>query len=82
MDVHGVCYDKSIGKVPRTARHGTTQDISAYLQFSFWQRVLYLEHENSFPSSKERSGYWVGVANNVGDTLTYWIFDDQMKRLL
>ena len=61
---------------------GSTVDISAFLQFTFWQRVLYLDHEEPWPHSKERPGYWVGVAHNIGDALTYWIYDDQAKRLL
>ena len=80
-DIHNICYDKSLDMCPKQRRFGSTVDISAFLQFTFWQRVLYLDHEESFPHSKERTGYWVGVADNVGDSLTYWIYDDQAKRL-
>ena len=61
---------------------GVTPDISVYLQFTFWQPILYLDHESNWPSSKERSGRWVGVAHNIGDALTFWILDDQNKQLL
>lgn len=81
-DIHSICYDKTIGTTPWRRRHGTTPDISAFLQFSFWQRVLYLDHESSWPASHERPGYWVGVCDNIGDALTYWIVDDQSKQLL
>jgi len=81
-EIHSICYDKKLGMSPRQKRTGITPDISAYLQFQFWEKVLYLDHEESWPSSKERTGYWVGVAHNVGDALTYWIFDDQSKWLL
>ena len=57
-------------------------NISAYLQFYFWQRVLYLDHEVSWPSSKERSAHWVGVPYNIGDKLTFWLIDDQSKQLI
>ena len=67
---------------PLQMRTGVTQDISAWLQFTFWQPVLFLDVENSWPSTKERSGRWVGVAENVGDALTFWIVDDQSKQLL
>ena len=80
--VHNICYDTTLDMPPAQRRHGITKDISAYLQFQFWERVLYLDHEESWPSSKERPGYWVGVAENVGDILTYWIFDDQTKKLV
>ena len=59
-----------------------TADISAFLQFCFWERVLYLDHEESWPRSHERPGYWLGVAHNIGDALTYWIYDDQSKQVL
>ena len=67
---------------PDRVQKGVTPDISAFLQFQFWERVLYLDHEQSFPDSKERSGYWVGIAENIGDALTYLILDDQSKQLL
>ena len=69
-------------QVPATIRTGVTKDISAWLQFSFWQLVLYLDHEEVWPASKERSGRWVGVTENIGDQLTYWILDEQSKQLL
>ena len=59
-----------------------TPDISPWLQFTFWQPILILDTENSWPSSKERCGYWLVVADNIGDFLTYWIFDDQSKQVL
>ena len=71
-----------LNTTPYRKRKGVTPDISAYLQFTFWERVLYLDHEQSFPDPKERSGYWVGVADNIGDALTYWILDDQSGQLL
>ena len=67
---------------PKQYRTGVTPDISPWLQFTFWQPILFLDNENSWPSSKERSGYWLGVADNIGDFLTYWIFDDQSKQVL
>jgi Reverse transcriptase (RNA-dependent DNA polymerase) len=67
---------------PKQYRTGVTPDISPWLQFTFWQPILFLDNENSWPSSKERSGYWLGVAENIGDFLTYWIFDDQSKQVL
>ena len=69
-------------QVPLTVRTGVTVDISAWLQFQFWQQVLYLDHEETWPATKERTGRWVGVPENIGDKLTYWILDEQSKRLL
>jgi len=81
-DVHEVCYDAKIGMTPLQFRTGVTPDISAFLQHAFWDPVLYYDHEESWPSSKERSRRWVGVSKNVGDCLTYWVLDDQTKRVL
>ena len=81
-DIHNICYDKTLGMCPKQRCFGSMVDISTFLQFTFWQRVLYLDHEEPWPHSKERPGYWVGVAHNIGDALTYWIYDDQAKRLL
>jgi hypothetical protein len=69
--VHKICYDKTLNTMPHRMRHGVTPDISVYLQFTFWEPILYLDHESSWPESKERTGYWAGVAENVGDALTY-----------
>ena len=41
-----------------------------------------LDHEENWPTSKERSGTWLGVAHGIGDLLTFWILDDQSKHIL
>ena len=82
--IHNICSDSSLPNemTPLQYLKGVTPDISAYLQFTFWQPVLYLDHEAEWPSSKERSGRWVGLAQGIGDLLTFWILDDQSKHLL
>ena len=65
-----------------TVHTGVTPDISADLQFSFWQPILYLDNEHSWPSSKEHPRHWLGVCHNIGDALTYWVLDDQSKQVL
>ena len=67
---------------PIQFKSGVTPDISAYLQFTFWQPILYLDHESEWPASKERSGRWVGLAQSIGDLLTFWTLDDQSKYIL
>ncbi|HYX14539.1 MAG TPA: hypothetical protein VE944_09245, partial [Nostoc sp.] len=83
-DVHNICSDINLPDkmTPMQYKTGVTPDISVFLQFTFWQPILYLDHESVWPSSKERAGRWVGVAHNIGDTLTYWILDDQTKQVL
>ena len=82
--VHSILSNAGLpGKMcPQQFRTGVTPDISPWLQFTFWQPILYLDNENTWPASKERSGYWLGVADNIGDLLTYWIFDDQSHQVL
>ena len=67
---------------PMQFRTGITPDISPWLQFTFWQPILFFYNETAWPSSNERSGYWLGVADNIGDLLTYWVFDDQSRQVL
>jgi hypothetical protein len=83
-EIHSILSNKHLpdGMPPKQFRTGVTVDISPYLQFKFYQAILYLDNEDSWPSSKERSGYWLGVSENIGDFLTYWILDDQTKQLL
>lgn len=83
-DVHIIRSDPNLpdGMTPLQYKTGVTPDISAFLQFSFWQPVLYLDHESEWSSLKERSGRWVGIAHNNNDPFTFWIFDDQTIQLL
>ena len=49
--------------------------------FSFWEPVFFAE-DNTFPSgSKEKAGHFVGIATNVGDALTFEIYDDDTKEV-
>ena len=83
-DVHNICSDPSLPNemTPTQNQKGVTPDISAFLQFTFWQPILYLDHESHWPKSKERSARSVGMAHSIGDALTYWVLDDQSKQLL
>ena len=81
-DIHNHTWNKEQGFIPITARDGITRDISRLLQFVFWERILYLDHQGSFPDSKERLGYFVGCSSHVGDELTYLIYDDQSKQIV
>ena len=69
-------------RTPFESRHGYTPDISAILHFSFWDKVYYLDSEASFPQTKEKEGHFVGFTENVGDALTYWIYDHTSQQLL
>ena len=82
-ELHNICVDPSLNfRIPQQVRTGVTPDISAHLQFKFYEQVLYLDHEDTWPATKERVGRWVEVAKNIGDALTFWILDEQSKQLL
>ena len=54
-DIHNICADKTLNwKTPLSVRTGVTPDISAYLQFQFWEKLLVLDTEEAWPASKEK----------------------------
>jgi Reverse transcriptase (RNA-dependent DNA polymerase) len=69
---------------------GVTPDISSILQFQFWEPIYYstgaaMNHvaSPSFPStSAEAKGRFVGIAESVGDALTYKILSSDTKKIL
>ncbi|EEC44015.1 predicted protein [Phaeodactylum tricornutum CCAP 1055/1] len=62
---------------------GSTPDISVLLQFHFWEPVYYRIEDPSFPSDgTEKSGRFVGIAESVGDALTYKILTDDTNKIL
>jgi hypothetical protein len=70
------------GLTPLAKLNGVTPDISAFLNFRFYDPVLFAS-ENRWPSeSHERSGRWVGVAPNAGDALTYKILTDDTGEII
>ena len=82
-DIHNICSDPTLDDLPPLSVHrGNTCDISPYLLFRFKQKVCYLDHEQSFPSTNELDGYWMGVAQNVGDFMTFCIYDAKTNRIL
>ena len=75
--------NKSIGGItPIERAFGVTPDISALLQYAFYEPVLYLDsipNSTSFPSSKEKLGRFVGIAEATGDALTYYVLTSENK---
>ena len=73
-------------RTPYEALYGHTPDISSLLQFHFYQPVYYASHnpkDKKFPSSTtEKLGRFVGVAESVGDALTYMILTEDSTQLL
>ena len=75
------------GICPVQALQGTTPDVSFMLHFSFYEPVYYRidssEPDLNFPSSSnEKQGYWVGFANNQGDSLTWRILTEDTQKII
>ena len=80
--VNNICATPVHGwKTPISIRHGYTPDISAYLQFQFWEKVYFKVDEQS-PGPKEAAGYWLGVSETVGDLMTFDIWTEATKRVI
>ena len=72
---------------PVQALQGTTPDVSFMLHFSFYEPVYYRidssEPDLNFPSSSnEKEGYWVGCANNQGDSFTWRILTEDNQKII
>ncbi len=58
-----------------------TSGLSAMLEFAFWKKVLYHSHNESYPDTKERVGYFLGVSENCGDAPTFYVLTEDEKIL-
>ncbi len=82
-DIHNHTADESLGwMTPIQKRKGHTPDISAFLHFTFYEKVYYMDSDSTYPSTKEKTGYWIGVSKNIGDALTYKILTDDKETVL
>ena len=73
----------SIGGItPIERAFGITPDISSLLQYAFYEPVYYLDtisNTSSFPSTKEKLGRFVGIAESTGDAMTYYVLTQENK---
>ena len=77
--INRISHKKLHNKTPIEVCFVYTPDISSLLCFQWYQDVFYLDSEASFPSSKELHGNFVGISENVGDSLTFLILTDSCK---
>ena len=75
------------GICPVQALEGTTPDISFLLHFSFYEPVYYRIDSsepdlNFHSSSNEKKGYWVGFADNQGDSFTWRILTEDTQKII
>ena len=84
-----VCYlfncvaHDSIGSItPLEHAHGQRPDVSALLRFRWYEPVYYLA-DGHFPSGGfEKSGQFVGIAEDMGDALMYYILTDDTHQVI
>jgi hypothetical protein len=58
-------------RTPMEKRTGQTPDVSKLLQYRWWEPVYFLDEEGI-----ETLGRWAGVAEHVGDELTFIVVSD------
>ena len=74
---------ESLGwRTPTESCFGETPDVSSLMQFSFYEKVYFLDPDAKFPDTSERLGYFVGIAENKGDDLTFWVLTQDTDQLL
>ena len=75
------------GICPVQVLEGTTPDISFLVHFSFYEPIYYRidssEPDLNFPSSSnEKKGYWVGFADNQGDSPTWRNLTEDTQKII
>ena len=83
-----VCYDLNRtasdalkGITPLQALTGQQPDISAILPYQFNQRVIYHSYEDP-GVKKEKFARWAGVAETVGDALTWILVTEDTNKVI
>jgi hypothetical protein len=72
-------------RTPLEARDGETPDISALVQFKFWELVYCRKHSKyDFPNKagNEALGRWLGRAIDYGDKMCYHILDVETQQIV
>jgi hypothetical protein len=70
------------GLTPIEVATGQRPDISALLQFRWFEPVLYSVDHSFAKDSPEQAGRWVGIAETQGDALTYLILTDDTQQVI
>ena len=70
-------------RTPTEVAFGNIPDILAVLHFRWWEPVYYLDDDGNWPSeSKAKKGCWFGIADNVGNVLTWWVLMDDTLQVI
>jgi hypothetical protein len=60
-------------RVPCKVVEGNTRDISECAQFDWYQYIWYHDPAVQFPDDARKLGRWIGVAQDVGSPMTFWV---------
>ncbi len=63
-------------RTPEEHVTGRTPDISEYAHYSFFEWVWYKD-QVAFPEVDMKLGRWIGVATDVGQSMTYWLLTNK-----
>ena len=61
---------------PQAITMGDMPDISLYLNFEFYEKIVYLDCITSFLEMKEKPDGVLGRAKSVGDAMTYYVLTE------
>ena len=64
-------------RTPMERKFGTTPDTSKFLCFRWWEPIYYLEEDGS-----TQYGRWAGIAEHVGDELTWIVISGKTGKAL
>jgi len=79
--IHNITADETLSwETPWHKWHMETPDISAYLQFLFWECIYYYDDQGKYPSTKQKATRWVGVADNVGNKMTFCLITEDTEQ--
>ena len=71
-----ILVDPVHGKCPEEVATGVSADVSAYMDHTFYDPIYYYDETQSFPSTKEQLGRWLGPALHCGDALTFYVLTE------
>jgi hypothetical protein len=70
------------GRVPAEVVTGSTPDITAYVQFDWYEHVFYWDPAVKFPDDRKLIGRWLGVAEVAIDELAFYILTKTGKVII
>ena len=68
-------------KTPYEKRHGVEPDISPLIAYHFYQPVYYYSEDGN-ADSREKLGYILGVAENIGSHMTFHLLTDETQQVI